>query len=308
MNDWAVFRPTEQPDPGNVRPGPAVCRRRLGNELRQLREARSLRLEDVVARLGVQPSTLSRIETGHAPTRTSYLTILLDLYGVEDQGKRRLLADQAREGQRKSWHAEYRELLAAGTGHYLDLETAACKIRGYSAQAVPGLLQTQDYAAAACQAIRPDLTSAQARQLAVLQTRRQGQLYRQDGRDLHLVIDEAVLLRRIGTQGIMARQLNYLLTVAADCRVRLQVAPLANITPALSPSFTVLSFADPTGSNVGCCAGPGGQIIFAKRDSDLCALQSAFDALAHAALSPDRSADLIKQAATRWEEHHGHEH
>ena len=38
---------------------------------RRLREARLLRLEDVAARLGVAPSTLSRIETGLAPARTS---------------------------------------------------------------------------------------------------------------------------------------------------------------------------------------------------------------------------------------------
>jgi transcriptional regulator with XRE-family HTH domain len=97
MNAHVVTRPVGPPDPrGNVKLSPVVCRRRLGNELRQLREARSLRLEDVVVRLGVQPSTLSRIETGQAPTRTSYLAVLLDLYGVDDPDKRRLLADHAR--------------------------------------------------------------------------------------------------------------------------------------------------------------------------------------------------------------------
>jgi DNA-binding XRE family transcriptional regulator len=50
--------------------GPAARRRALGTALRQLREERSLRLEEVAARLGVAPSTLSRIETGKAPTRT----------------------------------------------------------------------------------------------------------------------------------------------------------------------------------------------------------------------------------------------
>ena len=64
--------------------GPTIRRRRLGSDLRRLREQRSLRLEEVAGQLGVAPSTLSRIETGKAPTRTSYLALLLNLYGVDD--------------------------------------------------------------------------------------------------------------------------------------------------------------------------------------------------------------------------------
>jgi hypothetical protein len=51
---------------------PVLRRHQLGRDLRQLREARSLRLEDVAAHADVAPSTLSRIQTGKAPTRTSY--------------------------------------------------------------------------------------------------------------------------------------------------------------------------------------------------------------------------------------------
>ena len=48
--------------------GPTVRRRRLGTELRKLRESNGYKLEEVAAQLGVAPSTLSRIETGKAPT------------------------------------------------------------------------------------------------------------------------------------------------------------------------------------------------------------------------------------------------
>ena len=201
--------------------GPAATRRRLGAYLRRMREARSLRLEDVAARLDLAPSTISRIETGHAPTRTSYLAVMLDLYHITDAHQRRMLADLAREGQRKRWHAEYRDLLPAGTDHYLDLETAASQICGYSPQAIPDLLQTQDYAAAACHATRPDLTPEQARQLATLQIQRQ-QHGQNDKRELHLIIDESALLRMIGTPSVMARQLRHLLAFTVDQLVTLQ--------------------------------------------------------------------------------------
>lgn len=44
--------------------GPAISRHQLGVQLRQLRQAQSLRLETAAAKLGVAPSTLSRIENG----------------------------------------------------------------------------------------------------------------------------------------------------------------------------------------------------------------------------------------------------
>src|ERR1017187_4057503 len=68
--------------------GPTVRRRRLGSELRHLREAQSIKLEEVADRLGLAASTLSRIETGKAPTRTAYLSAMLDLYGVQDTVQR----------------------------------------------------------------------------------------------------------------------------------------------------------------------------------------------------------------------------
>src|ERR1700689_2564375 len=105
-------RPPGQPGAGRPQPaGPALGRRRLGRELRQLREARWLRLEDVADRLGVAPSTLSRIESGKAPTRTGYLALMLDLYDIDDPAQRASLEELARQGQRDGWWTDYSDLL-----------------------------------------------------------------------------------------------------------------------------------------------------------------------------------------------------
>src|SRR6266700_1787545 len=88
-----------------VSTGPTVRRRRLGSELRRLREAHSLKLEEAAERLGLAPSTLSRIETGKAPTRSAYLISMLEMYGVTDPEQRQVLAEMAREGHRKGWWA-----------------------------------------------------------------------------------------------------------------------------------------------------------------------------------------------------------
>jgi hypothetical protein len=89
---------------------PALSRYRLGADLRRLRQARSLRIEDVAARLGIAPSTLSRMETGHSQVKAAYLTVLLDLYRVRDQAQRDQLTDLAWDGMGKGWHDGYRSL------------------------------------------------------------------------------------------------------------------------------------------------------------------------------------------------------
>src|SRR5260370_7444050 len=83
--------------------GPTVRRRRLGSELRRLRESHSIKLEEVAERLGLAPSTLSRIETGKSPTRTADLISFFDPHGLHDPSQRQLLLEMAREGHRKGW-------------------------------------------------------------------------------------------------------------------------------------------------------------------------------------------------------------
>src|ERR1700757_4730542 len=111
--------------------GPTVRRRRLGSELRKLRDANGLKLEEVAERLGVAPSTLSRIETGKAPTRTAYLNAMLELYGVDDPGQRQVLLEMAREGHRKGWWAVWDGVLPTGFGIYVGLEAEAPALGGY---------------------------------------------------------------------------------------------------------------------------------------------------------------------------------
>src|SRR5260221_1417510 len=129
----------------SVLAGPTVRRRRLGIDLRRLREQRSLRLEEVASQLGVAPSTLSRIATGQGPTRTSYLVFLLDLYGVDDADRRRIFLDLAREGQRKGWWVRFDDLLPAGAGNYLGLQAEAAPLPTFHEPVVARLLRSKGF-------------------------------------------------------------------------------------------------------------------------------------------------------------------
>lgn len=278
--------------------GPTIRRRRLGIELRRLREASSLKLDDVARHLGVAPSTLSRIETGKAPTRTSYLSVMLDLYGVADQAQRRPLIEMAREGHRKGWWADWDELLPAGFGSYLGLEAEASTLRAFQVQLVHGLLQTQEYARAVITARRGDLSPEQIDGLVAVQLRRQEVLLRSDPMQLWLILDESVLLRSMGQPQVMRRQLEHLLDLCQRPEVRIQVLRLASGPhPVLSGTVGILSFAEPGDADVACAEGIRGQILLEERGDDVRALSEVFATLSRVALTPAKSADVIRGLA-----------
>lgn len=278
--------------------GPTIRRRRLGTDLRRLREAMSLKLEDVAGHLGVAPSTLSRIETGKAPTRTSYLSIMLDLYGVTDPVQRRALADLALEGQRRGWWTDYDELLPAGADTYLGLEAEASVLRAFGTQVVHDLLQTEDYARSVIAASRPDLTAEQADRLLAVHLRRQEVVRGSDPIQLRLVLDESVLLRSVGSPEVMRDQLEHLIEAGSHPTVVIQVLPLASTRrQVLAGTFGILSFDHPGDGDVACSEGIRGQVLIEERDTEIRALRLAFDALSLSALSPAASASLMRDVA-----------
>lgn len=277
--------------------GPTIRRRRLGTDLRRLREARSLKLEDVAAHLGVAQSTLSRIETGKAPTRTSYLAIMLDLYGVTDQAQRRQLADLAREGQRKGWWTECDEPLPAGLDTYLGLEAEARSLLAFEADVVHDLLQTEPYAGAVLAAQRPGLSPAQVAQLVAVRLRRQEVLAGAEPIRLHLILDESALLRSMGPRPLMRAQLDRVAEVASLPMVTVQVLRLSAERRVLAGSFGILGFADQQDADVVCSDGLRGQILLEERAGEVRAMRQVFEALSRSALPAPQSAKVIRELA-----------
>jgi transcriptional regulator with XRE-family HTH domain len=190
--------------------GPTVRRRRLGTELRRLRESHSIKLEEVADKLGLAASTLSRIETGKAPTRTAYLAAMLDLYGVTDPGQRQILIDMAREGHRKGWWAAWEDVLPTGFDVYVGLEAEAASLRAYESLVVHGLLQTEAYARVVMTTVRRRQTAEQIERQVQLRMQRQEVILRADPIELWLILDEAVIRRTMGSPELMRAQLNHL--------------------------------------------------------------------------------------------------
>jgi len=277
--------------------GPTVRRRRLGTELRKLRESNGYKLEEVAAQLGVAPSTLSRIETGKAPTKSAYLNQMLEMYGVVEPGQRQVLVDMAREGHRKGWWAAYDDVLPSGFDIYVGLEAETAAVRGYEISVVHGLLQTPDYARAVLGEMFPRHATDQIDRLVDLRIERQRRLDDDPPLDLWAILYEAVIRRPVGGNQVMRGQLEHLLNMAAKPGVTMQVLPFASGAHAgHGGPFSILEFPNRTDSEVAYVESVAGY-LYLEKDREVRTRVEAFDRLRAAALSPSASADLIAEVA-----------
>lgn len=278
--------------------GPTVRRRRLGAELRRLREDHGMKLDEVATRLGLVASTLSRIETGKAPIRTRYLNDLLDLYQVVDPAVRRVLVEMGREGHRRGWWSDYDDVLPSGFDIYVGLEAEAKGLRAYEANCVHGLLQTSDYATAILRGLHPRDSDEQIQRAVDLRLLRQRKLDEDPALDLWLIIDEGAVRRQVGGVAVMRHQLDHLIDASSWPNVTLQVMPFnAGAHAGIDGPFAILQF-ELTDPDVACAEGMAG-IVYLEKTKEVRACAEAFDRMRASALSPEASMILIERIASQ---------
>jgi transcriptional regulator with XRE-family HTH domain len=174
---------------------PTVRRRRLGQELRQLREAAGLTLEDVAERLEWSGAKVSRIETAKVSVRPRDVSDLLDVYGIKEAQHRNNLLALTREARQQGWWAKYSEAISASSPSlhtWVGLEAEAVAIRTYSVEVVNGLLQTEDYAHAILRALWTTEKAEQIDRLVAVRMKRQERLVGEDPLHLCAIVDESV--------------------------------------------------------------------------------------------------------------------
>ncbi len=127
-------------------PGARWCAaRRLGAELRALRDRAGLTGEQVIERVGWPAvSKLSRLENGRSRPDLSDILDLLDLYEVTGADREKIIAIARDAANTRGWWRSFAELGHRQRGQ-AQLEAGAVDIRQYQQFLVPGLLQTPDY-------------------------------------------------------------------------------------------------------------------------------------------------------------------
>jgi transcriptional regulator with XRE-family HTH domain len=277
-----------------ARQSPTVRRRRLGAELRRLREEAGLTIERVAATLECSESKVSRIETGQVGAMPRDVRDMLDLYKVGPE-QREALIQIAREARQKGWWHAYTDVPVVPG--YIGLEVSAAAIDTFGAMLVPGLLQTAEYAREVLLALRPDLPAEQIERRVELRMARQSILAGDQPPRLRAVLDEAMLRRPVGGRAAMRRQLDHLGRAAERPGITLQVLPLdVGAHPGMDGAFTVFRFPQPSDPEVVHLEHTTGDLYLETAD-ETARYAAAFEELRDVALGPEESAALVAAAA-----------
>lgn len=278
-------------------PSPTVRRKRLGTELRRLREQACLTCEGVGQRLDCSGTRISRIETGRISVRPGDVRELLEVYGVTGD-RADALVELAREARRKGWWHRFGPVMPSWLEPYLGLEAEAARLRDFQSMVLPGLVQTEDYTRAILRAAPDAGPAGDIEQQVALRMERQAVLDGAAPPELRLVLSEGALRVQVGGPDVMRAQLRKLAEVAGHGQVTLQVLPAsaAAHVQAVSP-FTILDFADPADPPVVYTEHLTGSLVL-DNPGEVRAYTAVFERLRAEALPPGPSLDLIAASAS----------
>ena len=271
---------------------PTGRRRRLGAELRRLREAAGLTIDRVAEELECSPSKVSRIETGQVSATPRDVRDMLGLYGVDD-ARLEAMVQVAREARQRGWWQKFVDV-PDGVPAYVGLETAATSMDIYMALLVPALLQTPDYARAVIAAVRPDLPRSEIDRRVELRLRRQDLLGQERPPRMRVLLDDTVLRRPVGGPAVMAAQRRRLLADAGRPAVTIQVLEAgAGAHAGMDGPFTIFGFPAPAERDV-VALDSAADALYLEDAEDVARYRRVFELLLPAARSPEDSAAIIR--------------
>lgn len=282
--------------------GSPVQRRRLAAELRRLRGRRTG--NQVATEIGWSASKISRFELGRSALPIDEVEKLIDFYGVSDAERRQLLT-LARDANRRGWWEDYADAIPEEYQAFIGLETEAASIAHWHVTVVPGLLQTEDYARRLHVGYQPVIRVPPGMLERRVRVRmlRQEVLTRDPRPQLSFVLDESVLLRRIGDREVMRQQLQHLADAADLPNIDLRILPLATNRAMTAESFVIFRFGAPGATmlhDVVSIDSVAKSEIYVEGETDTFLHRLVFENLRDSSLSPEESRELIRRTERLW--------
>ncbi|MFD3483848.1 MULTISPECIES: helix-turn-helix domain-containing protein [unclassified Streptomyces] len=277
---------------------PTVRRRRLGQELRRLREVKGMTAEEVAERLLVSQSKISRLENGRRSISQRDVRDLCGVYEVEDKRIVESLMQMAKDSRQQGWWHAFGDIPYSV---YIGLETDAASLRVYESLIVPGLLQTREYAQAVIEGMWPEESAGDVEKRIQIRLKRQDRLTDpHDPLRFWAVIDEALLRRVVGGPQIMADQLKHLSQLSAQPHVTLQVVPYdAGAHPGMYGKFAILEFQEASDATVVYLEGVTSD-LYLEKANDVQSYTVMYEHLRAKALSAEHSRAFIDKIAADY--------
>ncbi|MFE9398409.1 helix-turn-helix domain-containing protein [Streptomyces flavidovirens] len=254
----------------------------LGAELRHAREKAGLTQEELGQPLFVSGSFIGQLEAGTRRMMLEYAVKIDEILGTDGFFERNCTA---------STKSKYPDHFAEAA----EAEAIATAIKEYAPLLIPGLLQTEPYARAIFRAYQPTATEETIDELVVGRLDRTRLLDDPTKPLLWVVLDEAVLRRKVGEPAVMAQALRHVAAMARRHRVIAQVLPFdAGGHAAMGGAIKLMTFED--APPLAYLEGPG----TGRLEDDPATVarhQLAYDLVGAIALSPKESLALIDSVA-----------
>jgi transcriptional regulator with XRE-family HTH domain len=275
---------------------PTERQRRLGAELRKLRERAGLTARLAGELLSTAPTRINNIEAGRFGISAEKVRTFAVNYGCEDE---ELIASLARmtAGRRNNWWDEYREILPAGLLDLAETEHYARSIRVAQVVHLPGLLQTLDYARAVFQQSSHQLPAPEVEFRLSHRIKRQKVLHGDEPTRFRATIHEAALRMQFGGRAATLAQLEHIVTMSREPHVTVGVIPFsAGAFPGAGHTVQLSEGPVPQLDTVSVDTEHGS--VFPYADAQLETYRRFMDRFEAVALAPDPSRDLIRKIAS----------
>ncbi|MFE3599548.1 helix-turn-helix domain-containing protein [Streptomyces sp. NPDC059096] len=274
---------------------PTVRRRRLGQELRRLRELKGMTAEEVAERLLVSQSKISRLENGRRSISQRDVRDLCGVYEVEDSRIVDSLMQMAKDSRQQGWWHAFGDIPYSV---YIGLETDAASLRVFEPQVVPGLLQTRPYAEALINGALPESAVPDVEKRVGVRLRRQDRINApEEPLRLWAVVDEAALRRVVGSRQLMREQLEHLLEQSQLPHVTVQVLPFdMGAHPGITGHYAILEFPDASDSSVVYIEGVTSD-LYLEKANDVQKYSVMYEHLRAQALNADQTRQYIAEIA-----------
>jgi transcriptional regulator with XRE-family HTH domain len=204
----------------------------FGRQMKRLREWAGLDRAELGSRTGYSPSTIASFEQGRRIPPPRFIDQADEVLGAHG-----VLLEMKEEVARAQYPAFFRDAAR--------LEAEAVELHVYATKAVPGLLQTEEYARAVFAMWRPLLEEEVIDLRVTARLERHEVFARKPLPTISFVVEEAVLRRPLGGHEVMRGQLEQILLRGQQRNVEVQVMPTEREEHAgLEGPFTLMETKD----------------------------------------------------------------
>ncbi|WP_344324371.1 helix-turn-helix transcriptional regulator [Kitasatospora putterlickiae] len=274
-----------------LRSNPTLRQRRLGTELRRMREQAGFGSSELARRLGISPAQMTQMEMAKIGVSPERLRMVASACGCANEPLIDALANMASE-RGKGWWEECRGTLTIDFLEVAELEAHARKLTFCTTAYMPGLLQTHAYASAVFARLFPPLSVGEVEARTAFRIRRQ-KIIRSGSTPLRTFIHEAALRMQFGGPVVLADQLGALIDDSEHPGISVRVVPFALDTfPGSGENLTFAEGPVPELDTIEMDVSQGA--LFFDSQADLAKHRVIFSRLDSTALGEDESREFIR--------------